>query len=100
MEYLKAAGKESEPSEGESIEEGDKDNEGEPAGITSPAHQNFEEALYGWANIPKDCAKSLPMADDKHQFHAVSVMYYRPIRSCYKCHVIYYTTSLIYPKLL
>ena len=58
-------GEEPKHSEGGSIEEGYKDNEGEPAGITSPAHQSFEEVLYGWAKVLKESGESLSMADDK-----------------------------------
>ena len=47
MEYLKVDGEGSELSEGESIEKGDKDDEGESPATTSPAHQSFEEALHG-----------------------------------------------------
>ena len=97
--YLKAAWEEPEPSEGESIEESNRDNEGQPGGITSPVHHSFEEALYSWAKVLKDSGESLPMANNKCQFHVVSVMYYMTIRSCYKCSVIYYTTPFIYPKL-
>ena len=97
MEHLKGAGEEPEPSEGESIEEGDRDDEGKPAGTTSLAHQSVKEILYRWATVLKDSCESLPMADDKCLFHVVLVMYHRPPRSC---HFIYYTIPLIYPKLL
>ena len=80
MGCLKAGRRESEPSNGESIEEGDKDGEGELAGIISQAHQSFEEALYGWATILEDFEKSLPIAGDKCQFHVVSVRHHRPAR--------------------
>ena len=66
---------EPDPSEGETIEEADRDEEGEPAWTTSPADQSFKEALYGWTQVPKDSGKSLPMADDSGKFHVVLVMY-------------------------
>ena len=63
MEHFREAGEEYEPSEGESIE-GDKDDEGQPPGTTSPAHKSFEEAFYGWAKVPENSGEPPPMVDD------------------------------------
>ena len=83
VEYLKVAGEEPEPSEGELFEEGDRDDKEEPAGFTSLDYQSFEETLYWWATSPQWLRQVTPLADDKCQFHVVSVMHYRPIRSWY-----------------
>ena len=96
MEHLKAAGEEPKSTEGDFIEEGDKDNEGESAGTTSPAHKIFEEALYGWAKFLKDSGKPFCIGDDKCQFLVVSVMYYKSTRLKCKCHVIYHNIPLMF----
>ena len=47
MGHLKAAREEPEPSESESIKKGYKDDEGEPAGMTSPAQRLWQVTSHG-----------------------------------------------------
>ena len=41
----------------------------------SPAHQTFEEALFGWSWVLQDFGESLPLIDERRPELAVSVIY-------------------------
>ena len=60
----------------------------------------FEDALYRWAKILKDAGKPLPMANDKCQYHVVSVIYAMLNRFQCKCHVIHHTTFQVFTRLI